>query len=162
GELHHARARALLRRGRKADYRAEFRYAHPAANPDIAEFVIAGLQGPVYYMWPLVAAVIRRARLVAVHNVRLAEDLRAALPDARIDTLTMGVADPAGALTRAAEAAPATVEAGAAAGASAPAPRGAPLTFAAFGLVTPEKRIPQILRALAAVSRVAPGVRLRL
>ena len=50
GQLHHARARALLRRDRKADYRAEFRHAHPGANPDIAEFVIAGLQGPVYYI----------------------------------------------------------------------------------------------------------------
>jgi glycosyltransferase involved in cell wall biosynthesis len=143
GQLHHARARALLRRHRTADYRAEFRYAHPSANPDIAEFVIAGLQGPVYYLWPLVAAVIRRARLVAVHNPRLADDLRDAFPDARIDTLTMGVADP-NALLSAAEG------------------RALPLTFAAFGLITPEKRIPQILRALAAVARIAPDVRLRL
>ena len=41
-----------------------------------------------------------------------------------------------------------------------------PLTFAAFGLVTPEKRVPQILRALRAVQDTVRGsgraVRLRL
>jgi glycosyltransferase involved in cell wall biosynthesis len=146
GQLHHARARALLRRDRKEDYRAEFRYAHPGATPDIAEFVIAGLQGPVYYMWPLVAAVVRRARLVAVHNPRLADELRDAIPDARIETLRMGVSEmpDVGVSTGNADAAPERI------------------TFAAFGLVTPEKRIPQILRALAAIARVAPGARLRL
>jgi glycosyltransferase involved in cell wall biosynthesis len=139
GQLHHARARALLRRDRKADYRDEFRYAHPDANPDIAEFVVAGLQGPVYYIWPLVAAAIRRARLVAVHNPRLAAELRESFPDAAIETIRMGVTDPGDfdEQRRADE---------------------TPMTFAAFGLVTPEKRIPQILRAL----RVAPGARLRL
>jgi glycosyltransferase involved in cell wall biosynthesis len=147
GQLHHSRARALLRRGRKDDYRAEFRHAHPGANPDIAEFVVAGLQGPMYYMWPFVAAVVRRARLVAVHNPRLADDLRLAFPDARIDTLRMGVRE--------------VNQTGGAAAPAAPASTSS-ITFAAFGLVTPEKRISQILRALAAISRVAPGARLRL
>ena len=36
------------------------------------------------------------------------------------------------------------------------------MTFAAFGLVTPEKRVPQMLRALAAIRGMVPGVRLRL
>jgi glycosyltransferase involved in cell wall biosynthesis len=36
------------------------------------------------------------------------------------------------------------------------------VTFAAFGLVTPEKRVPQMLRALAAIRGVVPNVRLRL
>jgi glycosyltransferase involved in cell wall biosynthesis len=45
------------------------------------------------------------------------------------------------------------------AGASRPA---GPLRFAAFGLVTQEKRIPQALRALAAVGKVAPDARLTL
>ncbi len=48
GQLHHARAHALLRRGRKRDYIAEFRDAHPDAPEDLAQFVIGGLQGPVY------------------------------------------------------------------------------------------------------------------
>ncbi len=39
---------------------------------------------------------------------------------------------------------------------------GAPITFAAFGLVTPEKRVPQMLRALAAIRGTVPHVRLQL
>jgi glycosyltransferase involved in cell wall biosynthesis len=146
GQLHHARAHALLRHGRKRDYIAEFRDAHPDAPEDLAQFVIGGLQGPVYYMWPLVSAVVRAARAVAVHNPRLADELREGFPEAAIDVIRMGVAD-----------VPAAVEAGARAG----RPAG-PLRFAAFGLVTQEKRIPQALRALAAVSKVAPDARLTL
>jgi glycosyltransferase involved in cell wall biosynthesis len=36
------------------------------------------------------------------------------------------------------------------------------VTFAAFGLVTPEKRVPQMLRALAAIRGAVPNARLRL
>src|SRR5688572_32684464 len=93
GQLHHARAHALLRRGRKLDYIAEFRNAHPDAPEDLAQFVIGGLQGPVYYMWPLVSAVVRAARAVAVHNPRLADELREAFPEASVETIRMGVAD---------------------------------------------------------------------
>jgi glycosyltransferase involved in cell wall biosynthesis len=140
GQLHHARAHALLRRGRKLDYIAEFRDAHPDAPEDLAQFVIGGLQGPVYYMWPLVSAVVRGARAVAVHNPRLADELREAFPEAAVETIRMGVA-----------AAPVTEHRAA-----------GPVRFAAFGLVTPEKRIPQALRALAAVAKVAPDARLTL
>ena len=164
GLLHHARAHALLRRGRKLDYIAEFRDAHPDAPEDLAQFVIGGLQGPVYYMWPLVSAVVRAARAVAVHNPRLADELREAFPDAAIDVIRMGVADtphpsplPAGGPTGQEPA-----------GDESPLPghgeraRVRGLRFAAFGLVTPEKRIPQALHALAAVSKVAPDARLTL
>jgi glycosyltransferase involved in cell wall biosynthesis len=140
GQLHHARAHALLRHGRKLDYIAEFRDAHPDAPEDLAQFVIGGLQGPVYYMWPLVSAVVRAARAVAVHNPRLADELREAFPEASIETIRMGVADTPQGHAR----------------------RDGPLRFAAFGLVTQEKRIPQALRALAAVGKVAPDARLTL
>lgn len=36
------------------------------------------------------------------------------------------------------------------------------MTFSAFGLITPEKRVPQVLQALADVRASVPGVRLRL
>lgn len=36
------------------------------------------------------------------------------------------------------------------------------MTFSAFGLITPEKRVPQMLAALAAVRQQVPGIRLRL
>lgn len=138
GQLHHARAYALLRRQRQADYRAEFAYAQPDTPPEVAEFIVAGLQGPAYYLWPFIGPAVRRARAVAVHNPRLAADLRGIYPDAAIETVRMGVSP-----------------------VPTPAPRDpqAPITFAAFGLVTPEKRIPQMLRALAAV---APGANVRL
>jgi glycosyltransferase involved in cell wall biosynthesis len=197
GQLHHARAYALLRRQRQADYRTEFHYAHPDTPPDVAEFVVAGLQGPAYYLWPFVGPAVRRARAVAVHNPRLASDLRESFPDVAIETIDMGVPEPvvttplpqlkpttatgahgtpAGAAPRARnpfadlaaalrEHAPAPSSGSRASRASTASsgrtgPRG-PITFAAFGLVTPEKRIPQTLRALAAI---APrlDVRLRL
>jgi glycosyltransferase involved in cell wall biosynthesis len=149
GQLHHARAYALLRRQRQADYRAEFHYAHPDTPPDVAEFVVAGLQGPAYYLWPFVGAAVRRARAVAVHNPRLADDLRETFPDTEVDVIRMGVAPPRprprNPFARLAEALNTRK----------------PVTFGAFGLVTPEKRIPQALRALAALAPRA-DVRLRL
>lgn len=148
GQLHHARAYALLRRQRQADYRAEFAYAQPDTPPEVAEFVVAGLQGPAYYLWPFIGPAVRRARAVAVHNPRLAADLRDIYPDQAIETVRMGVS-PAPAL------APTPVPP------ASPRRADAPITFAAFGLVTPEKRIPQALRALAAIAPHA-DVRLRL
>jgi glycosyltransferase involved in cell wall biosynthesis len=164
GQLHHARAHALLRHGRKLDYIAEFRDAHPGAPEDLAQFVIGGLQGPVYYMWPLVSAVVRAARAVAVHNPRLADELREEFPEASIDTIRMGVADaphpsplPASGAREPESPLPGDGERARVRGLAA-----GPLRFAAFGLVTQEKRIPQALRALAAVSKVAPDARLTL
>lgn len=171
GQLHHSRAHALLRLGRKRDYAAELRAAHPDAPPDLAEFVIAGLQGPIYYMWPLVANVVRTARVVAVHNQRLAEELREAFPEVPIETIRMGEPRDDEATYR---------SWGPPSGRSWGPPSGGPepafehqeqasredseraIRFAAFGLITPEKRIPQALRALAAILKVAPEARLRL
>jgi glycosyltransferase involved in cell wall biosynthesis len=185
GQLHHARAYALLRRQRQQDYRAEFHAAHPDTPTDVAEFVVAGLQGPAYYLWPFVGPTVRRARAVAVHSPRLAADLREQFPDVAIETIRMGVPEPIvttplprltpasasatvpAAAPRArnpfaelAEALRAHASPGSPAAPAPPAPRG-PIVFAAFGLVTPEKRIPQALRALAAIAPRA-DVRLRL
>ena len=52
-KLHHARARQLLQRQRVDDYRREFRYDDPTANPDFAEYAALGLGGPIYYFWPM-------------------------------------------------------------------------------------------------------------
>ena len=41
--LHHARARALLTRGRMDDYRAEFAFDRPSIDPAAAEFAVNGL-----------------------------------------------------------------------------------------------------------------------
>ncbi len=147
-QLHHARARALLGRGRQEDYRREFRYNHPDVRPGAAEFAVAGLRGSLYYFWPMTRAVLRSARVAALHNPRVADQCRADCPEARVTTLTMGVPEP-----RASEGARAAVRARHGIAADA-------VVFAAFGKVTPEKRLPQALAALAALAKPAPRAHL--
>ena len=138
--LHHARARQLLQQQRPDDYREEFRYDHPRTNADAVEYAVEGLGGNIQYLWPMLRALVHAARAVAVHNPRVADDLREEYPGAAVSTIHMGVPaiDAAGAardgirraLTLPAEA----------------------VVFAAFGKVTAEKRIGAILRALAALT----------
>jgi glycosyltransferase involved in cell wall biosynthesis len=161
-QLHHARARALLAHGRVDDYRAEFRANHPEAPDDAPELVIRDLADASYYVWPMLRLVLQSARQVAVHAPRLAEMLA---DDYGIDVtaISMGVADPR--------------EATAAAGSGDPigADRerrlairdrlglsSEQIVFAAFGLVTPEKRISQILSVLPVVLRAVPTAHLLL
>jgi glycosyltransferase involved in cell wall biosynthesis len=147
GALHHARAQALLRDGRADDYRAEFGYNHPGVDPRVADYVIAGLEGSPYYLWPMLRLVLERARAVAVHSTRLLEVLREEFPATPLAHISMGVEAPRPGGQRPL-------------GSPTPAPPG--VTFAAFGLITPEKRIPQVLAALADLRAEVPGVRLRL
>src|SRR5438309_1482774 len=70
--LHHARARSLLQRNRFDDYRAEFRFDHPGAPADVTEYAVEGLGGPIYYLWSMLRVVMNTARLIAVHNARVA------------------------------------------------------------------------------------------
>ena len=60
--LHHARAAALLRTLRAADYRAEFAWNHPDVNPDLAELAVAGFDNHLYYAWPMTRLVARAPR----------------------------------------------------------------------------------------------------
>jgi glycosyltransferase involved in cell wall biosynthesis len=141
--LHQARARHLLQQQRPDDYRREFRYDHPEAPPGIEEYAVEGLGGSIYYFWSMLPVVMRTARLVAVHNARIAADLQDADPGVRVETIRMGVprCQPADA---------------------APAVRArlhaefhidpAATVFVAFGHVTTEKRIEPALRALAALA----------
>lgn len=138
-QLHHARAAALLRQGRAGDYRAEFAFSHPGAPPEVAEFIVNGLQGSPFYLWPHRRVPLAAARAVAVHGPRLAEQLREEAGATPVLPIRMG--------TRAhAPSGRAAVD-------------GAPV-FAAFGGITFEKRIPQVLRAFAHVLGTAPGARL--
>lgn len=151
-QLHHARAQALLRRAQRAgDYRAEFRYCHPDAPAGVSEFFIQGRGGPLFYLWPLIRVAIRSARMVAVHSDGVARDLRERFPDARIDSIRMGVADPGPAGEAAAREVRQRFQI-----------PGEAFVFAAFGTITGEKRIPQALEALARVAEVRPDARLLL
>jgi len=141
GRLHHARARRLLKDRRFDDYRREFAYDHPDTRPEMAEYAVEGLGGSIYYFWSMLRVVLRTAKLVAVHNTRVAADLRADYPGVAVESIRMGV--------------PAIrhdVEAGRRVRHALQIPDDA-VVFAAFGKVTPEKRIPAIRSALAALRR---------
>lgn len=141
--LHQARARQLLSRGRHDDYRHEFWYDHPDARRDFVEYAVEGLGGPIYHFWSMLRVVMRTARLVAVHNPRVAADLRDAFPNAPIAAIHLGkpaLAGDAGGRGRVR----------ASLGAS-----DATVVFAVFGKITADKRIGPILRAFASLDRDA-------
>jgi glycosyltransferase involved in cell wall biosynthesis len=150
--LHHARARSLLSRNLKDDYRAEFKYAHPQAPADAAEFAVAGFAGPLYYLWPHTRIPVESARLVAVHSAPLAEALGEEFSDRKLRTIRMGVKGTDGLRSAGGARESGTGEPS---DSSRPGP-----TFMCFGLVTPEKRIEQILRAFKPVTLVSPSAHL--
>lgn len=152
-QLHQARALHLTKRWqpRRADYLAEFRAHHPEAPPDVGELVAAGLGGTLYHHWPMTRLVIASARRTVVHNARLAADLRDEHPDAAIDVIEMGVADVA-------DPPPARL-------AAVRRRHGIPddaIVLTAIGGVTPEKRLPQLIRALGAIALRHPRLHLML
>ena len=142
-QLHQARALFLTGRWqpRRTDYLAEFRANHPDAPADVGELVAAGLGGTLYHHWPLTRLVIDSARMTVVHNGRLAVDLAGRHPAARIETIEMGV--------------PSVGEASAVRCADLGRRHDIPeqaIVLSAVGGVTPEKRIPQVIRALGAIA----------
>ncbi len=52
---------------RKADYRREFWFNHPDANPDLAELGAEGLLGSLNLLWPMLRVVVESSRRVLVH-----------------------------------------------------------------------------------------------
>jgi glycosyltransferase involved in cell wall biosynthesis len=139
--LHHARARRLLQSERFDDYCREFAYDHPDARPAFAEYAIAGLGASIYYFWPMLRVVLRTARLVAVHNSRVAADLAGQQCGAPVETIRMGVPS-------------ARTEPGDVAALRRKlAIPGTALVFAVFGKVTAEKRVAAILRAFGSLVR---------
>ena len=140
--LHHARAAALLRSHRPEAYRDEFTANHPDAPRDAAELAIRGFDSYLYYLWPFTRLVLAASRLSAVHSEVMASRLRPDVPDAAIDVIRLGHGSP---VTPQREGR-ARIEVRARYGL-------APDTFlfGCFGGVTPDKRVPQILDAFAAV-----------
>ena len=144
GQLHHSRARRLLELNRPDDYRAEFRYNHPDADPWVTELGVAGLLGALIRLWPMRRVVLTSSRVVLVHNTMLAEELQEEDADVAVDVVEMGVPErPAPAhmreLLRTRFGLPPDA-----------------VLFAAFGKVTPEKRIAPALRALAKLTGETP------
>jgi glycosyltransferase involved in cell wall biosynthesis len=151
GQLHHARARQLLVSARATDYEAELRYSHPSAPEGLADHIRVAEGGSLFYLWPFLRIAVESSRTVAVHSAWLARELAAEYPGARLETISMGTADPLeGASGREL---PLRQSLGIA---------DAALVFAAFGRVTPEKRVGPLLRALREVRAYVPDAHLLL
>ena len=151
-QLHQARALALTKRWvpRRADYLAEFRANHPDAPEDLGELVaMGGMGGTLFQHWPHIRLVAESARLVVVHNAQLAAALRNAYPGANIEAIEMGVADPRVRSKERMLQGSVRSKHGIADDA---------IVVAAFGGITPEKRIPELLRALSAVADRQPNL----
>ena len=151
--LHHARAASLLRRFRADDYRTEFAWNHPDANPDTAELAVAGFDNHLYYAWPMTRLVARASRLVAVHGPAIAARLQADVPDAAVVSIRLGQGTP----LSVGEAGAASRRARATYGIPADA-----IVFGCYGGLSPDKRIPQVLAAFAATRAYVPGAHLLL
>lgn len=150
-QVHQARASSLLQRWRprRDDYLAEFRANHPDAPPDLGLLFAEGLGGALYAHWPGIRLVLTHARLVAVHSAALAARLHATY-DVAIADVPMGVADPRLSLS-------------ALTSADIRRTHGIPeqaIVIGAFGGITPEKRVPALLDALAALAAVHPRLHL--
>jgi glycosyltransferase involved in cell wall biosynthesis len=160
--LHHARAAFLLREGRIAEYRSEFRWNHPEVSPDAAELAIAGFDSAMYYEWPMVRALVETSRCVAVHGEATRRELlkRASIPNSTMPNSATGVVPIRlghGELVTPERAREARTRIRATYGIADDA-----IVFGCFGGITPEKRIPQVLAALAAIVPYARGAHLLL
>ena len=151
--LHHARAAALLRTRRHADYRAEFALNHPGVHPDLAELAIAGFDSHLYYSWPMTRLVVQTSRLTAVHAGPMAYALSAELPHAAVTTVRLAHGVPIAENNASAARARVREQYGIS---------GDAILFGVYGGLTPEKRIPQILDALSAILPYAPAAHLLL
>lgn len=150
--LHHARASVLLRQRRAADYRAELGANHPDVAIDVAELAVAGFDSHLYYRWPMTRLITLASRMIAVHSPIMAEELEDETGRA-VETIRMAHGNRVEA-DRIAEASRRVRERhGFAADA---------VVFGVFGGLTPEKRVPQVISAFAALLPYAPGARLLL
>jgi len=150
GQLHHARGRQLLRHGRRDEYRREFWFNHPDADPTVADLGVSGLLGSLTYFFAMLRSVVQSARHVLVHSAWLRDQIRDAYPGSPVSAVDMGVA--------ACQPSP-----GAAARIRARhGLRDDAVIFMSFGKVTPAKRISEVIRALASVAERVPQVRLML
>jgi glycosyltransferase involved in cell wall biosynthesis len=150
GQLHQARAKALLTRGQPDEYRAEFAFSHAATVPEVADFITTGLGGSLYFLWPMLRVPVESSRLVVVHSPWLAAQLAEQFPASAVEAVAMGVPDPGDGQP---DAARVRERHGIAAD---------EVVLAAYGGLTPEKRLPTVLGALRSVLPYAPHTRLLL
>jgi len=152
GHVHHSRARSLLSQKRHDAYRAEFAFSHSDCPTDVAELGVQGLLGNLTYFWPMLGVPMTVARSVSVHNARLAEELQRCYSHSTVNTIRMGVTDPTSTLEDSTRHSTREIL-----GFS---PEH--VVFATYGGLTPEKRIPQILRAVEKLKETHPLIRILL
>ena len=151
--VHHARAAALLRNKRAGDYRAEFAASHPDDNPDAAELAVAGFDSHLYYMWPMARLVVEGSKVTATHSREMVRRLREEFGPSRVEHVRLSQ----GTLVSPERERDARRRVRARFGIAPDA-----VTFGCFGGLTPDKRVPQILAAFAAILPYAPDARLLL
>jgi glycosyltransferase involved in cell wall biosynthesis len=149
GRVHHARALALLSRGRAEDYRAEFAWSHPDVDARGSNFALGGFDGVYHYQWPMIRGVLGSSRVCATHARGAAAELARSCPERPVEYIALGegLSAPVSAAERQA--------CRAAHGLS-----DRTVVFGVFGGLTAEKRVPQVLRAFAATRARHPDVRL--
>jgi glycosyltransferase involved in cell wall biosynthesis len=150
GQLHLARGRLLREQRRPEDYAEELAFDHPGIDAAVTELAIAGRLHQLIHLWPMRGVAVASARMVAVHSQWLADAITQDHRAAPVSCFDMGVP----ALSPAADARNAVRRA-----------HGLPpdaTVLLALGEITPEKRIPRVIRQLAAVARHVPGVHLLL
>lgn len=138
--LHQSRSRALVTDNRDDNYRDEFRYSHPEANPDIPKLGCAGLLVATGDLWPMRKAVIESSRLLLVDSVWRAGQLHAEASHDRIAVVERGVSETflrPEARTKIRERHRIPSDA---------------VVFASFGEVSPHRRTQQILETISALS----------
>lgn len=151
--LQHARAAALLRARRASEYRAEFAASHPEASADMAELAVRGFDTHLYYQWPMTRLVVGVSRATAVHSRLSAAELAEFSPAAAIEVIRLGHGERLSAERSSAARIAVRNQFGI---------PGDAVLFGVFGGLTPEKRLPQVLRAFAALLPSEPGIRLLL
>ena len=149
--VHHARAEALLSADRGADYVAEFAWNHPGAGIAGANFGLFGLDGPFYYQWPMLRGIVETSRLVAAHSPGVVRELESEFPGRSVEHIALGEGPGTLDVTTAHE------EFRRARGIGNDA-----VVFGAFGALSAEKRIVEILAAFESVRAWIPGARLLL
>lgn len=168
--LHHARARTFLDAPevrayardpssaslrdaalqRIAPYRDEVAYSYPRQAESLVEAHLATVGDLLPYAYPLFRIPVEASRAVAVHNAFMADAIRAEVPEARVVCVPMPV-----------EATPVAPEAVAALRARHGLSPG-DLVVGSFGLLTREKQVDTIARAVARAAEAVPGLRLLL
>jgi glycosyltransferase involved in cell wall biosynthesis len=168
--LHHARARMFLdspaarayaqdpadRARRDAArpaleaYRAELAYSYPGQAARLFEAQLGSVGTLLPYAYPLFRLPVEASRLTAVHNEFMAAAVRAEVPQAEVMRVAMPIAAPS---VPSADVATLRARLGLAPD---------DLVVGSFGLLTPEKRIDTVARAVARAAVHVPRLRLLL